>query len=750
MTDNVQSQAETHMTQGKYLEAAQIYEQAIDADPTNVVNYWYWGLALLLQGEEAEAQIAWMTPLMENSEQSDSWTVDLVQVLQIESERQEANFAYESAWLLRQHMREFMPNDAENLLKLLELGLKAQRADLEDGLLDQAIEVLNAPLGDRSLSLEILISASQTLLDLNTQSLKVYEFLTACVPHFVKKKRLPDLINSWMMQAAQYHKTSDYSAAIRIGKFCLQLAPEDTHLLAKTVFFLQSGDTVSMRESLPLAKQLLQNISSLTEEVTCTQSILTSLMMTCGSLQETKEYYQRYKKLLRLAGQADVSSINLRSPEETHKIIAMGMFLNYFEDNPTINRPIRNQLAEVCQADLQLGLADRVDRYQQRHRDQRHQNQRHQNQQQARRAEARPLKIGYLSDCLRLHSVGWLVRWLLAYHDRNHFDIHLYSTRQSDDPLQQSFIRTHGDRFHQVPFAVSEVADRINQDNIDILIDLDSLTVFGSCAVTALKPAPIQATWLGYDASGLPAIDYFIADPYVLPKSAQAYYPEKIWRLPHTYIAVEGFEVGTPSLRRDQLGISGDAIVYLSSQTGLKRNPENIRLQLEILKEVPNSHFLIKSFYADRALLAEFFYQLADEAGVERDRLHFLPDVPANETHRANLGLADVILDTYPYNGATTTLEALWMELPIVTRVGEQFAARNSYTMMINAGITEGIAWSDEEYLEWGVRLGQDAGLRSDIAHRLRQSRQTAPLWNVSAFARQIEQAYTQMWERTL
>ncbi|HEY9661367.1 MAG TPA: O-linked N-acetylglucosamine transferase, SPINDLY family protein, partial [Allocoleopsis sp.] len=358
----------------------------------------------------------------------------------------------------------------------------------------------------------------------------------------------------------------------------------------------------------------------------------------------------------------------------------------------------------------------------------------------------KPLKIGYLSSCLRLHSVGWLVRWLLAHHDRHQYEIHLYSTRQSHDPLQQAFINAYGENFHHLPNIATEIADQIDRDQIDILVELDSITAFDTCVVSALKPAPVQVTWLGCDASGIPAIDYYIADPYVLPENAQEYYRETIWRLPQTYIAVDGFEVGVPDLRRDQLNIPSDAIVYLSSQTGLKRNPDNVRLQLQILKQVPNSYFLIKSFNAEPELLKAFFYQLAEEEGVSGDRLRFLPDFPDNAVYRANLGLADVILDTYPYNGATTTLEALWVGLPIVTRVGDQFAARNSYTMMMNVGVTEGIAWSDQEYLEWGVRLGEEEALRRRISYQLRQSRQSAPLWNGQQFAREMEKAYQQMW----
>jgi len=263
----------------------------------------------------------------------------------------------------------------------------------------------------------------------------------------------------------------------------------------------------------------------------------------------------------------------------------------------------------------------------------------------------------------------------------------------------------------------------------------------------ALKPAPVQVTWLGLDASGLPTIDYFIADPYVLPEDAQDYYQEKIWRLPHTYVAVDGFEIGVPTLRRDHLHIPTDAVIYFSGQTGPKRYPDTVRLQLKILKEVPNSYFLVKSIVGDKTAIEQQFLKLAEEVGISPERLRFLEAVPDASVHRANLAIADVILDTYPYNGATTTLEALWVGVPLVTKVGQQFAARNSYTFLTNAGITEGIAWTDEEYIEWGVRLGKDESLRQRVAQKLKASRQTSPLWNAKQFTGEMEMAYQQMWQ---
>jgi predicted O-linked N-acetylglucosamine transferase (SPINDLY family) len=124
-----------------------------------------------------------------------------------------------------------------------------------------------------------------------------------------------------------------------------------------------------------------------------------------------------------------------------------------------------------------------------------------------------------------------------------------------------------------------------------------------------------------------------------------------------------------------------------------------------------------------------------------------MPATLKEETHRANLGIADVILDTYPYNGATTTLEALWREVPLVTRVGQQFAARNSYSMLMNVGVTEGIAWTDEEYVNWGVAFGLNSDLRDRVRWKLRQSKRSSPLWDARQFTRDLEQVYQQIWD---
>jgi len=146
--------------------------------------------------------------------------------------------------------------------------------------------------------------------------------------------------------------------------------------------------------------------------------------------------------------------------------------------------------------------------------------------------------------------------------------------------------------------------------------------------------------------------------------------------------------------------------------------------------------------------LISSFVNLAQQEDIAPERLHFLGASPSEEMHRANLSIADVILDTYPYNGATTTLEALWLGIPLVTLVGKQFAARNSYSFMLNAGISEGIAHTHQEYIEWGVRFGQNEQLRATVHWKLFKNRQNSPLWNAQLFSKQMESAYLAMWQR--
>jgi len=727
-----QQRAAQYFTQGNYMQAASLYEQAIEAEPDVKAHYWYLGLMLLLQGQEVEAQTTWFMAMVDGEPaQVELWNAELVQILQTEIERKEIADKDTITWRIRQQIKEIFPADINNLLHLVRLAIKLDKYTEEDLTELGVIKILQLePQAevDFCLLMQVLKSVF-TYAPFDELSLKLVE---ACLPNIQGNNH--DFLSILLPLAVEIgYSQSQPGIAARLCELYLKLDAENTECLSQLAGLYQNA--AEYDKGIETAKLFYSLVHELPDKIFANRQILRGLMSAGGHWKEAYSVSDRQKDLFLQLIEENPTQL------EQIKVLRLfnaNYFAPYFEDEPRKHRQIQNHIGQISQINNRMYAGQQLERYFQKNLERKKQD-----------VSIRSLKIGYLSHCLRSHSVGWLARWLFQHHDRDKFQINGYfvNTNPVFDSLHEWYL-SQVDKAYKSN-NIYEVAEQIYQDEIDILIDLDSITLDTTCEVLALKPAPIQVTWLGWDASGIPAIDYFIADPYVLPESAQEYYSEKIWRLPQTYIAVDGFEVSVPTLRRDQLDIPNDAVVYLCAQRGFKRHPNIARLQLKILKEVPNSYLLIKGT-ADEESNKSFFHQLADEENMDRNCLRFLPDVHLEAVHRANLGIADVVLDTYPYNGATTTLETLWMCIPLVTRVGEQFAARNSYTMMMNAGITEGIAWNDEEYVEWGVRLGKDAALRQQISWRLRQSRQTAPLWNAKQFTCEMEKAYQQMWAKYL
>ncbi len=722
--------AKEYLIKGDYSKAAHLYEQAI-AKETDVKSYYYYlGLLLLLQGEEIEAQMTWMLPVAEGkTEDNDLYIYELINILQTEAERRESLAEYSVAWVIRQHIREISPRNIDNLIVLIYLSIKINKFDGEELHEWGMIEILQIKI-NTVFSINALLIVLEEILKSKPLHLLSFKFTEAALPYFINPHDYFYILLNSAIEIGHTFKQPRIAASYL--ELYLHYDTNNLEVLRHLVGFYQ--DAKCYYQGIEKAKLCYSLSQEISDKISAIHLLLRGFMVAGGYWQEVKATCKELESLL-------IDFIKVQPIQITEaltlRLLTPSFAIPHIKDTPAELRKIHNQIGKIFQTNIQANYPEQVQKFSQ-----------YQQRYKGLGKSARSLKIGYLSHCLRQHSVGWLARWLFRSHNKDKFDIHAYfvNYKLTSDSLQDWY-ENQVNQAHKLGMNALEIAEKIYEDEIDILVDLDSITLDISSEVMALKPAPIQVTWLGWDASGIPAIDYYIADPYVLPESAQNYYTEKIWRLPQTYIAVDGFEVGIPTLRRDELDIPSDAVVYLSSQRGYKRHPEATRWQMKIIKEVANSYFLVKG-YAEEESIKRFFYQIADEEGVDCSRLRFLPDVALESTHRANLAIADVVLDTYPYNGATTTLETLWMCVPLVTRVGEQFAARNSYTMMMNVGITEGISWSDDEYIEWGIRLGKDASLRQEISWKLRQSRQTAPLWNGKKFTRDMEKAYEEMWQR--
>ncbi|QIZ71786.1 O-linked N-acetylglucosamine transferase, SPINDLY family protein [Oxynema aestuarii] len=733
--EELQRRGYQYLLEKQYKQAINFYETLINDRPEIHSNYWYLGLSLLLAEQVSEAHTTWLVGMMEaDAAQIEKWTQEILEILEFEARQREETKEYRAVWLIRQQIREINPNDLNNLLALVQATLEQEQLtgdELEEwGVIDLTKAISIDDLSE--LNTNLLTDTLNKLLEYIPSHPAVFQLAEISLSLLPNPNPLVQVLFTTSLDLAYTQHRPDI--AIKFAELCLIVDRSNLEILrALAAFCEKAGRYVQGIQTAQLCFELTDRLA---DKVFVTYLVIKCLMSAGGANPETLSFFEKQQDLLREWFNSNQENMN---SSLTLELVNSFYFAPYIQDNPKINRVIQNKISDFCQKRILIDSQNHSTNFQEKHLQRKFY---YNNPPQSKKV----LKIGYLSACFKEHSVGWLARWLFHHHDRQRFYIVGYFTNKDyqNTPLEKWYLNHVAEAHYTID--KFKMAEQIAKDKIDILVDLDSITLDISCGIMAQKPAPVQATWLGWDASGIPAIDYFIADPYVLPESAQDYYSETIWRLPQTYIAVDGFEIGVPTLRRDLLGVPNDAVIYYSAQRGYKRHPHTARLQMKILKEVPNSYFLIKGL-ADPQLIKTFFIQLAEEEGVSCDRLVFVPRDSAEAIHRANLGIADVVLDTYPYNGATTTLETLWMGVPLVTRVGEQFAARNSYTMMVNAGITEGIAWNDEEYVEWGVRLGKDPALRKDISWRLLRSRQTAPLWNAEKFTRNMEQAYEQMWD---
>ncbi|MEI6427007.1 MAG: hypothetical protein WCO45_01270 [Pseudanabaena sp. ELA607] len=355
------------------------------------------------------------------------------------------------------------------------------------------------------------------------------------------------------------------------------------------------------------------------------------------------------------------------------------------------------------------------------------------------------LKIGLLSGHFRRHAMSWCCGdWICAL--TKIADVRFYGAAHFvEDDMTQKFRNTGSPfytiRHHDLTDRLKELSQIIHQDHLDVLVEFDSIMYPDNAPLIYTKPAPIVISWPGFCAPYLRPDNYFIADRYMFPPGIDAHFREQLLRMPDSYLAVSRLD-GLPIDRnavRDELGILPHQIVYLSVTPGHKFNYASARAIIEILSRVPESVLLCKS-RGNGDLMRHIYDQVCAEFDVNPERIKFLiPRTKTEEEHRTVYQIADILLDSYPYNSCTHCLEGLWVDLPVVTKVGEQMFSRFVYSFLQTLGITEGIAYNWSEYIDWGVQLGLNHTLRQSLKQRLYQARQPetlAPLWNPDKFAR--------------
>jgi predicted O-linked N-acetylglucosamine transferase (SPINDLY family) len=355
----------------------------------------------------------------------------------------------------------------------------------------------------------------------------------------------------------------------------------------------------------------------------------------------------------------------------------------------------------------------------------------------------RLLKIGYVSPDFREHSNALFTVPLLEHHDHQNFQIVCYAEVPNPDDMTAR-IKGSADLWRStVGLSDDQVAAQIRQDQIDILVDLTMHMPGNRLLVFARKPAPVQVTWLAYPAStGLGSIDYRLSDPYLDPPGMdESVYSERTLRLPDTfwcYEPLEGRDIPVNSLPATQAGF----ITFACLNNFWKVTDEVLALWSQVLGQIPNSRLLL---LAPPGKSRQYNFDRLIQQGINPARVEFIPRRPRREYlqlyHRIDIGL-----DSFPYNGHTTSLDSFWMGVPVVTWVGERAVSRAGWCQLSNLGLAELAAQSPGQFVRLAVELAGDWPRLEELRGTLRQRMEQSPLMDAPQFARNIEAAYRQMW----
>ena len=367
-----------------------------------------------------------------------------------------------------------------------------------------------------------------------------------------------------------------------------------------------------------------------------------------------------------------------------------------------------------------------------------------------RKAATRPddkLRIAYLSTDFRRHPVASLIAELIELHDRARFEVVGISYGPDDQSdLRERLVRAF-DQFHDVRSRSDrDVAELLNHMQVDIAVDLSGRTQDARLGILAHRPAPVQATYLGYaGTTGAGFIDYVIADRTVLPFDQQPFYTEKIVHLPDCFQANDSTrKIAAATPTRSEAGLPDGGFVFCCFNNNFKITRPVFDVWIRLLRAVAGSVLWLSQ---DNAEAKENLHKAAAARGVDPARLIFAPRVEGDDEHLARHRLADLFVDTLPYNAHATASDALWAGLPLLTCRGASFAGRVAASLLHAAGLPE-LATNDlAEYEALALRLAADAALLGAFRHRLAQNRTACPLFDTDRFRRHIEEAYTTMWE---
>jgi predicted O-linked N-acetylglucosamine transferase (SPINDLY family) len=360
------------------------------------------------------------------------------------------------------------------------------------------------------------------------------------------------------------------------------------------------------------------------------------------------------------------------------------------------------------------------------------------------RSPERRLRIGYVAPDFRAHPVGWFLLPLLQQHDHEMFEVFCYASVVNPDVITER-CRAQADVWRGVlGLSDEQLTAAIREDRIDILVDLTMHMGHSRLLVFARKPAPVQVTYLGYcSTTGLGAMDYRLTDPYLdPPERSEIVYSEQSVHLPLTYWC---YQPGSPTAPVNELpALQTGHVTFGCLNNFCKVTGPTLAAWIRLLREMPEAHLLL---HAKSGSHRDRVRDLLAEQDIAPERLAFVDTVSAEEYFRLYHGV-DVGLDPFPYCGGTTTCDALWMGVPVVTLAGQTAVGRGGVSILSNVGVPELIASDVDQYIHLAQELAADLPRLGQLRATLRELMRGSPLMDAPQFARDIEAAYRGMWRR--
>lgn len=360
------------------------------------------------------------------------------------------------------------------------------------------------------------------------------------------------------------------------------------------------------------------------------------------------------------------------------------------------------------------------------------------------RSPNRRLRVGYVSPDFRKHVQMLFMAPLLAAHDHTNFEVFCYANVAVPDEVTRR-LKSSADVWRDTAVASDEaVAQRIRDDRIDVLVDLTMHMAGGRPLVFARGPAPVQVCWLAYPGTtGLTAIDYRLTDPQLDPPELfDRFYSESSIRLPETFWCYDPL-TSEPTVGPLPAGTNGH-VTFGCLNNFCKVNDDVLRLWARVLKTVERSRLLL---LVPRGSARERTLDVLEQEGISRDRVT-LTDFRPRLDYLTQYHQIDIGLDTFPYNGHTTSLDSYWMGVPVVTLVGNTVVGRAGLSQLTNLGLTELVAQTPQRFVEIAVGLAGDWERLKTLRSSLRERMQKSPLMDAPRFALNIEAAYREMWRR--